>query len=216
MRHVLQFIMMVLFATVSMAWAEEKSYWEYRKLIDDQEQDAIVRNRRGQKYLRSLKRKDFLAFVREVARQPGYDDQKEGHLLAMAVFAKSYLMGPGQGESLHAILEQFSDPMLPVAWKAGLLDVLDLENREDLSDEDIAAAIALLSEMGQNKQNIDGFRSFCLGRLGSLLYSQRELITRKAPDLKDALEKQDRTALPKRDDANVKQAAKLIDAIGTY
>jgi hypothetical protein len=38
----------------------------------------------------------------------------------------------------------------------------------------------------------------------------------KAPDLKDAMEKQDRTALPKRDDANVRQAGKLIDAIRDY
>ncbi len=215
MKYVLLVTMMLLIAAISLA-GEGSVYSQYRNLIDDQRQDAAVRNRTAQEFLRSVRQEDFLAFVREVARQPGYDDRKEGHLLAMAVFAKSYVMGPGRDESLRTTLEQFSDPTLPLAWKTGLLDVLDLENREDLNADDAALVIARLREMGLDKQNDDRFRSFCLGRLGSLLYSQRELIARKAPDAKDAIEKQDRAALPKRDDANVRQAAELIDAIRDY
>lgn len=38
----------------------------------------------------------------------------------------------------------------------------------------------------------------------------------RAPELKDALEKQDRPSLPSKDDVHVKQASKLIDAIQGY
>lgn len=215
MKYVLLVPMMVLVAAVSMA-GDGNAYLQYRKLIDDQQQDAAVRNRTAQEFLRSLSRDGFLAFVRDVARQPGYDDRTEGHILAMTVFAKAYVTGPGHDEALHTTLDQFSDPTLPLAWKTGLLDVLDLENREDLTTADVALVITRLHEMGLDKQNDDAVRFFYLGKLGSFLYSQRELITQKAPDVEDALDKQDRTALPKRDDANVRQAAKLIDAIRDY
>ncbi len=55
-----------------------------------------------------------------------------------------------------------------------------------------------------------------MGKLGSFLNLRKELIIQKAPDLKDALEKRDKTALPRRDDANARQAATLIDAIHDY
>ncbi|MDI6809954.1 MAG: hypothetical protein QME66_13460 [Candidatus Eisenbacteria bacterium] len=113
-------------------------------------------------------------------------------------------------------LGQLSDRSLPDSWKWAILDTLRLHNRCDLSGAETATVVSLLSEAGANGQNSDKLRSVCLQKLGSFLFTQREITTQKVPDLKDALEKQDRAALPKRDDANVKQAAKLIDAIGTY
>jgi hypothetical protein len=215
-RFLLYFTVLTLAAGASPPVDGKTVYAQYRQIIDDQTKTSADRDKQGQVFLRALGQADFLAFIRQVAQQPGYDDQKEGHVVAMVVFAKSYLMGPGRNEPLTNTLKQFSDPSLPAAWKSGLLDVLDLENRPDLSDEEVAAAISVLDELGKNKQNSDGFRSFCLGKLGSLLFSHRELLTQKAPELKDALEKQDRAALPKRHDANISQAAKLIDAIRDY
>ena len=58
--------------------------------------------------------------------------------------------------------------------------VLDLELIPNLTEEEVAAVISVLDELGQSKQNSDGFRSFCLGKLGSLLFSHRELLTQKA------------------------------------
>ena len=216
MRFFLCFILLSLAANVSFATDGKTVYAQYRQIIDDQSKPEADRRKQGQKYLRALYSADFLAFIHEVAQQPGYNDQREGYQVAMCVFAQSYMAGSGKSEPLDSTLKQLSDITLPPAWKAGLLDVLKLHNRDNLTEAETAAVISVLSEMGQNKQNIDVFRSFCLQELGGFLYSQRELITQKAPELKDALEKQDQAALPKRDDANVKQAAKLIDAIQDY
>jgi hypothetical protein len=191
-------------------------YAQYRQIIDDQSKTSTDRVKQGQQFLRTLSQSDFLAFIRESTKVEGYDDKNEAILLAMAVFAKSYMAGPGQGEPLSDVLKQFSDPTLPTAWKTGLLDVLNLENRSDLSESNVVAIVDMLTAKATGKQESDLFRSFCLHRLGSLLFTQQEILVQKAPDLKDALEKQDRAALPKRDDANVRQAAKLIDAIRDY
>lgn len=216
MRFFLCFILLMLAATVSFATDGKMVYAQYRQIIDDQSKSSPDRVKQGQTFLQALDHADFLAFIRESTTVDGYDDKNEAILLAMAVFAKSYMVGPGRNEPLPDTLEQFSDPTLPAAWKTGLLDVLNLENRSDLSESNVDAVVNLLTEKANGKQEPEAFRSFCLGRLGSLLFTQREIITQKAPDLRDALEKQDRTALPKRDDANVKQAAKLIDAIQGY
>lgn len=216
MRFFLCLILLILAANVSFATDGKTVYAQYRQIIDDQSKASADRVKQGQKYLRALDQADFLAFVRESTKVEGYDDKNEAILLAMAVFAKSYMAGPGRNEPLPDTLKQFSDPTLPTAWKTGLLDVLNLENRSDLSESNVAEVVNLLTEKANGKQESESFRFFCLGRLGSLLFTQRELITQKAPDLKDALEKQDRDALPKRDDANVRQAARLIDAIRDY
>lgn len=212
-------ILVMGFACVSHAADGKAFYSHYRTIIDDQGKPAADRDKRGQEYLRALDSADFLAFIREVAQQPGYDDQREGHIVAMVVFAKSYQMGPGRNEPLCNTLKQFSDTTLPAAWKIGLLDVVKPENRGDLTEVEVATVTSVLMEGGQgkqDKQDFDMFRIVYLQKLGSFLYSQRELITQKSPELKDAIEKQDKAALPKRDDANVKQAAKLIDAIRDY
>ena len=216
MRFFLCFMLLALAATISFATDGKMVYAQYRKIIDDQSKSSPDRVKQGQAFLQALDRADFLAFIHESTTVDGYDDQNEAIHLAMAVFAKSYILGPGRNEALPDILAQFSDPTLPTAWKTGLLDVLNLENRSDLSESNVYAIVDLLTKMANEKQEPEAFRSFCLGRLGSLLFTQREIITQNAPDLKDALEKQNRTALPKRDDAIVKQAAKLIDAIQAY
>lgn len=219
MRRLLAMFLVVGFACMSHAADGNTFYSRYRAIIDDQGKPAADRDKRGQEYLRTLDSAEFLAFIRNVAQQPGYDDQREGHIVAMVVFAKSYQMGPGRNEPLSNTLKQFSDTTLPAAWKMGLLDVIKPENRRDLTEVEVATVIAVLMEGGQSKQDkqdFDMFRIVYLQKLGSFLYSQRELITQKVPELKNALEKQDKAALPKRDDANVKQAAKLIDAIRDY
>ena len=216
MRFFLCLILASLAATVSFATDGEMVFMQYRQIIDDQSKASADRVKQGQKFLRTLDHADFLAFIRESTKVEGYDDKNEAVLLAMAVFANSYMAGPGQSESLLDILQQLSDPTLPAAWKIGLLDVLNLGSRSDLSESNIVAVVNILTEKANAKQESESFRSFCLSRLGSVLFTQREIIMQKAPDLKDALEKQDRTALPERDDANVKQAGKLIDAIQGY
>lgn len=216
MRFFVPFILLTLTAAVSFATDGKTVYAQYRQIIDDQSKTSTDRVKQGQQFLRTLSQSDFLAFIRESTKVEGYDDKNEAILLAMAVFAKSYMAGPGQGEPLSDVLKQFSDPTLPTAWKTGLLDVLNLENRSDLSESNVVAIVDMLTAKATGKQESDLFRSFCLHRLGSLLFTQQEILVQKAPDLKDALEKQDRAALPKRDDANVRQAAKLIDAIRDY
>lgn len=219
MSRLLAMFLVMGFAYMSHAADGKAFYSRYRTIIDDKGKPAADRDKRGQEYLRALDSADFLAFIREVAQQSGYGDQREGHIVAMVVFAKSYQMGPGRNEPLCNTLKQFSDTTLPAAWKIGLLDVVKPENRGDLSEVEVATVTAVLMEGGQRKQNeqdFDMFRIVYLQKLGSFLYSQRELITQKAPELKDALEKQDKTSLPKKDDANVKRAAKLIDAIQDY
>lgn len=216
MKFFLCLILVSLAATVSFATDGERVFMQYRQIIDDQSKASVDRVKQGQAFLRTLDHADFLAFIRESTKVEGYDDKNEAVLLAMAVFANSYMVGPGQSESLLDILQQLSDPTLPAAWKIGLLDVLDLGSRSDLSESNIVAIVKILTEKANEKQEAESFRSFCLSRLGSMLFTQREIIMQKAPDLKDALEKQDRAALPKRDDADVKQAAEIIDAIRDY
>jgi hypothetical protein len=113
-------------------------------------------------------------------------------------------------------LGQFQDPLLPDAWKIGLLDTLNLENRSDLSESDVSAVIDAFAVKGTAGQTEQAFNFFCLRWFGSFLFSQKELVGQREPKVKRALEKQDRAALPKRDDANIRQAAKLIDAIHNY
>jgi len=187
----------------------------YQEIVQG-ETNAPTAMKKGKQYLLSLSRDDFMAFIRETGRQAGYSRDDSDIVFGMVIFAKCYKDGLGKNEPLLLSLKQLSDATLPTSWKIALLDVLKPENRPDLSEEEVAGVISVLDELGQSKQNSNVFRSFCLGRLGSLLYSQREILAQKAPDVKDALEKHDKTALPKRDDANVRQAAKLIDAIRDY
>ncbi len=212
------FLMMAVVAGISGAGygADEMSAFSRYQEIVQGETNAPVAIKKAKQYLVSLNHDDFMAFIRQAGKQTEYAREDADAGVAMAIFAKCYKQGPGKDESTLVTLKQLSDPTLPNSWKMGLLDVLNLEDRADLTESEVAAATETLIQVGQNKQDSDIFRSFCLGRLGSLLYSQRELITQKVPDLKDALEKHDKTALPKRDDANVRQAAKLIDAIRDY
>lgn len=76
--------------------------------------------------------------------------------------------------------------------------------------------LSLLMERVLTAQEPDAFRSICLQQLSSFLYSQREQLVEKAPSVKDALERQDKGALPKSEDPNIKRAAALIDAILNY
>ena len=216
MRFFLFFILSALVATVSFATDVKTVYAQYRKIIDDQGKTDSERVKLGQEYLQSLERLDFLEFIRESSKELGCDDKDEGVLMAMAVFAQSYLVRAGKEESPLDTLKQVEDPTLPSAWKIGLLDALNLENRSDLSESEVAEITKILAGKIQNKEGSERFRSFCIQKLGSFLFTQREIIMQKAPDLKDALEKQDRVALPKRDDTNVRQAEKLIDSIRDY
>lgn len=187
----------------------------YQNIVQS-ETNAPAAMKKGKQYLVSLNHNDFMAFIREAGRDAGFARDDSDIVLVMAIFAKCYKDGPGKNEPLLLTLKQVSDATLPTSWKIALLDMLKPENRPDLTEEEIAAVIAALDGSGQDKKNSDVFRFFCLQRLGSLLYTQREIITQRAPDLKDSIEKQDRSALPKRDDANVRQAVKLIDAIQDY
>lgn len=216
MRFFLRFILLTLVASVSFAADGDTVYAKYRKIIDDQGKTDVERVKQGQEYLQSLERSDFLGFIRESSKVMGCDDTNEGVLMAMALFAQSYLAKAGKGETSLDTLKQVEDTTLPSAWKIGLLDALNLENRSDLPESEVAEVTRILTGKVQNKAESERFRSFCIQKLGSFLFTQREIITQKAPDLKDALEKQDRSALPKRDDSNVRQAARLIDAIQDY
>jgi hypothetical protein len=188
---------------------------KYQEILQS-ETNAPATMKEVEEYLSSLSKDDFVAFIRETRRHTEYDRDDADVVVGMVFFAKWYKDGPGKNETLLLTLKQLSDATLPASWKIGLLNVLKPENRPDLNEEEVAAVISVLHETGRSKQNSDVFRTFCLQRLGNLLSTQREIITQKAPDLKDALEKEDRTVLPKKDDANVRKAAKLIDAIGDY
>ena len=153
MRRLLSMYLVMGFVCMSHATDGKAIYSRYRAIIDNQGNPAADRDKLGQEYLRALDSVHFLSFIREVAQQPGYGDQREGHIVAMVIFAKNYQMGPGRNESLCNTLKQFSDTTLPAAWKAGLLDVLKLENREGLSEVEVATVIAVLMEGGQSKQN---------------------------------------------------------------
>jgi hypothetical protein len=187
----------------------------YQEIVQG-ETNAPAAMKKARQYLTSLSRDDFMTFIRQAGKQAEFARENADAGFVMAIFSKCYTQGSGKDEPTLVTLKQLSDPTLPNSWKMGLLDILRLDDRGDLTEAEVATVIATLNEVGQDKQNSDVFRSFCLGRLGGLLYSQQELIAQKAPDLKNALEKQDRAALPKRDDANVRQAAKLIDAILDY
>lgn len=188
---------------------------DYQKIVQS-ETNAPTAIMKAERYLVSLNSDNFKTFIREIGRHVEYNRENADSVSVMAIFAMCYKRGPGKNEPLLLTLKQVSDATLPTSWKIGLLDMLKPENRPDLTEEEIATVISVLDGEGQNKKNSDVFRSFCLQKLGSFLYTQREIITQNIPDLKDAIEKQDRTVLPNRDDANVKQAAKLIDAIRDY
>ncbi len=69
----------------------------------------------------------------------------------MAVIAQSYLAGPGKSETPNSILKQLSDPTLPSAWKMGLLDAVQPENRRDFIEAEVGdGSIAfILSNRGR-------------------------------------------------------------------
>ncbi len=195
------------------------SYAQYRSIIDDKTiSSQAERTAKLRQHLCSLTEPEFFDFIRELAKDPEYDWEKhEEAPIGMAMVAKIYY-GTGQTNNALSVkrLGDLSDPSLPDAWKWAILDALRLHNRCDLSDSETTTVVALLSRAGADNRNSDRLRSVCLHKLGSFLSTQREIITQKAPDVKDALEKQDKTALPKRGDANVRRAAKLIDAIRHY
>lgn len=211
------FMTMVLAGTCTAGHATDNLsiFARYQEIVQG-ETNAPTAMKKARQYLTSLSRDDFMTFIRQAARQAEFARENTDAGFVMAIFAKCYTQGPGKDEPTLVTLNQLSDPTLPNSWKMALLDILRLDDQGDLTESEVATVIATLNEVGQNKHNSDVFRSFCLGRLGSFLYSQQERIAQKAPDLRDALEKQDRAALPKRDDANVRQAVKLIDAIRHY
>ena len=213
------FFSTVLLAICVSGYAAETNdlFTFYRSVMENRSLVQSERETKVQRLLGSLNRPDFLGFVRDAAKkEPRYTDERSEYSLTMHFFASIYANGPGKAESLQETVAQLSDSTLPSTWKIALLDALKLNRRSDMTEPEVIAVISALSEAGQSKQNSDIFRSMCFSHLGNFLITERERITQKAPDLKDALEKQDRVALPKRDDANVRQAAKLIDAIRDY
>jgi hypothetical protein len=204
-----------MIANTSSAADGRAVYAQYKKTIDDKSNGSPLE--KGQAFLRKLEKDDFLGFIRELPKAvEGYDEKNVEIVWAMAVFAKSYMEGPGKNESLKDTLKQFSDPTLPFFWKMGLADALHLSNRSDLSESETEIVINMLMEKGKNRLEPEMFQYFCLQELGSILSSQRRIIEQKSPELKEALEKQDKTRLPKKDDATVKQADKLLDSISAY
>jgi len=191
------------------------AFARYQEIVQG-ETNAPVAIKKARQYLVSLSHDDFMAFVRQVGKQMEYAREDADTGFAMAIFASCYKQGPGKDEPILMTLKQLSEPTLPSSWKMGLLDALKLENRSDLTEAEVEAVIVILCDAGRNKQSSDVFRSFCLGRLGGFLFSQRKILTQKASDLKDAIEKQDLAVLPKRDDVNIREAAKLIAAIRDY
>ena len=113
MRVVLCFILLTFTATVSFATDGKAVYAKYRKIIDDQGKTDADRVRKGQEYLQSLEKADFLEFIRESSREVGCDDKNEGVLMAMALFAQSYLAQAGKAETALDTLKQLEDVTLP-------------------------------------------------------------------------------------------------------
>ncbi len=213
------FFLTVLLAICVSGYAAETNdlFKFYRSIVENRSLGQSDRETKVQELLGSLNCADFLGFVRDAAKkEPRYTDERSEFSLTMHFFASIYANGPGKAESLQESIAQLSDSTLPSTWKIALLDALKLNRRSDMAESEVIAVTSALSEAGQSKQNSDIFRSMCFNHLGNFLITERERITQKAPDVKDALDKQDRTALPKRDDANVRQAAKLIDAIRDY
>lgn len=213
------FFSTVLIAICVSGYAAETNdlFTFYRSVMEDRSLLQSEREAEVQRLLGALNRSDFLGFVRDAAKkEPRYTDEKSEYSLTMHFFASIYANGPGKAESLKETVAQLFDSTLPSTWKIALLDALKLNRRSDMTEPEIIAVISALSDAGQSKQNSDIFRSICFSHLDNFLITERERITQKVPDLKDALEKQDRTALPKREDADVRQAAKLIDAILDY
>lgn len=221
MKYVGAIIVLGWILGVSVAADGPAVYGRYRAIIDDQGKTTKDRQKDGRQFLQSLPKTEFLAFVRETAREarsqhPEIAEKEEFFVLMMVMIAQNYVVGAGCNEPILETLAQISDSTLPASWKIALLDVVKVENRSDLSEIEVAEVTKILAEKAQSKKDSEPFRLFYAHRLGSFLLTQREIIMQKSPELKDALEKQDRIALPKRDDANVKQAAKLIDAIRDY
>lgn len=189
----------------------------YRGTMEDRRLTQSERETRIQGLLGSLNRSDFLAFVRDAAKkEPRYADERSEYSLAMHFFATVYADGPGKGETLQEAIGQISDSTLPSTWKVALIDALRLNRRQNMTDPEVMAVTSALSDAGRSMQSSDIFRSQCINHLGNVLIAERERMAEKAPDLKDALEQHDKTALPKRDDANVRQAARLIDVSRDY
>ena len=186
-----------------------------RKISEDQSKPENERQKQAQEYLRSLKKNEFLAFIREMPNtdKSHKDDSCDAVMGMGIIFIKLYKNGPGKDESVMDALKQIADPTLPGAWRyVRLGDLKPLE----FSDTETAAFVKTLMKCGQSKENPEIFREYCFSELYYFISNQRNMLIKADPELKEALEKPGKAALPKNAGATVKQAAKLLDIIGDY
>jgi len=208
------------FSAISFAIDGRESYAKYRNIIDQKSVDESERRQTAKQYLQSLSQQELKDFVREVAKQPGFENEREGHLVAMVVFAQYYVESAGKNESTIEIIKQLSDLSLPAAWKWALMDVLSFENQDFSVTEFVAINKALL-EIGLDPKERSFLRNTSFKKAGSMLWTQIELLSEKVPRLKDALIKQDKLALQKLIGAapmgeSEKKAIKLLESIDSY
>jgi len=197
MRSVLMCVLLAGAACAKAGVDGQQVYRTYRGFLDDSSVSDTLRMQKAQEYLRSLSREEFLEFIRELVRQTGFDDRKATleTVSPMAMFAKTYVAGPGSKESLLDSLDQLDDPTLPSAWKWGLLSVLRPEKRPDLSDAELGKVVGALRGLAQGRDTSDEFRVVFLTELYSFLRNQWELLLERTPQLQDAMSREDSDAL---------------------
>lgn len=193
----------------------DKIFTNYRNIIQNDADGSIV-IKKVEEYLVSLNRDDFMSFIREAGQREGYEIDSPDSFVTMSMFATYYIKGPGKNEPLGLLIQQLSDTTLPTSWKLGILDVMQLKKRENMSEEEITTIISVLNKSGRDTRNRDILRVACFSKLGDYLDTQRERMIKKSPELEPALTKQDKNILPKNNDDGVMRASKLIDNINEY
>jgi hypothetical protein len=216
-------LMVILVAACACLRADDiKSvYAKYFALLADPALSPPEKMEKVHKLLCALNKADSLSLVHELANDPKFAKKNSGEELwfSMGVFTSCYVRGPGKHESLMDTLGLLRDPTLPARWKRALLGNLQLDKHPDVLKPEFGPIVAFLLQWGEDKHNEDQLRVTCLWETKSILHMQRELIVRKAPQLKNAVERQDEAALDqvcRSEPGNLEAAGarKLVENIG--
>ncbi len=173
----------------SMARTGDEIFQEYRRIISRTDQTESERVGEGQTYLQGLTRDEFHDFVRSMAKDPAYNDANESSILAMAVFAKSYMKGPGRNDRLLDLFSDATDRSLPAAWRVGIMDRWRhvLKDHPDLSEEEMKSVYGRLKAAFYAEPRDSFMRPFYLQKTKDLLWMCRARILTQAPEFRVAL-----------------------------
>ncbi len=142
------------------------------------------------RYLESLTADEFRNFIQAVVSEPGYDANSEGASMAMAVFAKRFLNGPGKNDEFRNLVSQVTDQSMPAEWRMALMDVAKIAER-DLSAADIRFVYDGLEVAIRNANEKSGFRRMATISTIALLQRTRERLALSNHQLAEALNARD-------------------------